>query len=121
MEKNLENFLKLTNLLKSKLVKKKSSEEPSSNSKSHSQITSSIKDYAKNTFYWENKSDKNSKAFDNSTYKKKILDSSNETSILTILQNLKETWFESNLKYEEVKDILLNKLSKDDTDDDTVI
>lgn len=40
----------------------------------------------------------------------KVLNNSNELKLISVLQSLKETWLESNLKYEEVKNIVFTKL-----------
>lgn len=39
-----------------------------------------------------------------------LLNNSNEHKLMTMLQDLKETWLESNLKYEEVKTLVFNEL-----------
>lgn len=46
----------------------------------------------------------------------KLLDTANERQLNTILNSLKETWFESNLKYEEIRNLLTQKINESKLD-----
>lgn len=41
-----------------------------------------------------------------------LLNTPNEVNLNTIIRSLKETWFESNLKYEEVKNMLMKRIEE---------